>query len=118
MKWNKKKSIRNHVDRILRSELLSNDDSLLLKNTLELMKILSKIKTFVFKCISVRIFYNYNYYLNSVQTQINIQTRVREDELGCANKNDKHYPDIHFLNNRLELLINQKNHCKFLQIFN
>ncbi|XP_025408491.1 uncharacterized protein LOC112682182, partial [Sipha flava] len=85
MKRIKKKPIRSHVERILRSGFLSNEDSLLLKNTLELMKILSKIK--------------------NVQNQINVQKREWEDEFGCANKNDKH-----FLNNRLELLINQKNH--------
>lgn len=119
MKRNNKKSIRSHVDRILRSGFLSNDDSLLLKNTLELMKILSKIKKFVIQCSSIKIFYNYNYYFsNSVQNQINLQGRDREDEFGCVNKNDHYYPELHFLNNRLELLINQKNHCKILQIFN
>lgn len=46
VKRNKKKSIKNHVDRVLKSDFLSNQDSLLLKNTLELMKILSKIKRF------------------------------------------------------------------------
>jgi hypothetical protein len=108
MKRIKKKPIRSHVERILRSGFLSNEDSLLLKNTLELMKILSKIKKCVLKCNLYKYFIIVNYYLSSVQNQINVQKREWEDEFGCANKNDKH-----FLNNRLELLINQKNHCKF-----
>jgi len=47
MKKPKNKSIKNHVERVLKSGFLSNEESLLLKNTLELMKILSKIKRFV-----------------------------------------------------------------------
>lgn len=47
MKRNKKKSIRSHVEMIFNSGFLSNEDNLLLQNTLELMKILSKIKRFV-----------------------------------------------------------------------
>lgn len=42
-----KKSIQNHAKRVLKSGLLSNEDGLLLQNTLELMKILSKIKRYV-----------------------------------------------------------------------
>lgn len=53
-----------------------------------------------------------NYYLSSVQNQINIQTKEWEDEFGYANRNNKY-----FLDNRLELLINQKNHCKFFKYF-
>ncbi|VVC29075.1 Rho GTPase-activating protein domain,Rho GTPase activation protein [Cinara cedri] len=90
MKRTKKKSIRSHVERVLKSEFLSNQDSLLLQNTLELMKILSKIK--------------------SVQSQINIHRRNWENKFGCENENaDKNFPDLHFLNNRLEQLANQKN---------
>lgn len=47
MKRNKKKSIRSHVDTVLQTGFLSIEDSLLLQNTLELMKILLKIKKFV-----------------------------------------------------------------------
>ncbi|XP_022167812.1 uncharacterized protein LOC111031968 isoform X2 [Myzus persicae] len=90
MKQTKTKSIKNHVERVLKSGFLSNEESLLLKNTLELMKILSKIK--------------------NVQNQINIHRRNREDEFGCENeKNNKRFSELHFLNNRLEQLSNQKN---------
>ncbi|CAI6344929.1 unnamed protein product [Macrosiphum euphorbiae] len=90
MKKPKNKSIKNHVERVLKSGFLSNEESLLLKNTLELMKILSKIK--------------------SVQNQINIHRRHREDEFGCENeKTNKRFSDLHFLNNRLEQLASQKN---------
>ncbi|XP_015369043.1 PREDICTED: uncharacterized protein LOC107165363 isoform X2 [Diuraphis noxia] len=90
MKQTKNKSIKNHVERVLKSGFLSNEESLLLKNTLELMKILSKIK--------------------SVQNQINIHRRNREDEFGSENeKTNKRFSELHFLNNRLELLANQKN---------
>lgn len=54
IKHNKKKSIRSHVERVLKSGFLSNEDSLLLQNTLELMKILSKMKKFVFLCNSLK----------------------------------------------------------------
>jgi len=47
MKQTKNKSIKIHVERVLKSEFLSNEEGLLLKNTLELMKILSKIKRFL-----------------------------------------------------------------------
>lgn len=47
IKRNKKKSIRSHVEMIFKSGFLSDEDNLLLQNTLELMKILSKIKKFV-----------------------------------------------------------------------
>lgn len=90
MKRNKKKSIRSHVERVLKSGILSNEDSLLLQNTLELMKILSKLK--------------------SVQNQINIQRRNWEGAFGCESEDtNKHFPELHFLNNRLEQLVNQKN---------
>lgn len=49
IKRTKNKSIKSHVERVLKSGFLSNEESLLLKNTLELMKILSKIKKFVLK---------------------------------------------------------------------
>ncbi|XP_026822010.1 putative uncharacterized protein DDB_G0282133 isoform X2 [Rhopalosiphum maidis] len=90
IKRTKNKSIKGHVERILKSGFLSNEESLLLKNTLELMKILSKIK--------------------SIQNQINIQRRCREDEFSCENgKTSKRLSELHFLNNRLEQLVNQKN---------
>lgn len=90
MKRIKKKSIKSHVENVLKSGFLSNEDSLLLQDTLELMKILSKIK--------------------SVQNQINIHRKTWEDEFGCKNEDvDKQIPELHFLNNRLELLGNQKN---------
>ncbi|KAL5244145.1 hypothetical protein ACI65C_011555, partial [Semiaphis heraclei] len=90
MKRTKNKSIKNHVERVLKSGFLSNEESLLLKNTLELMKILSKIK--------------------SVQNQINIHRRNKEDEFSCENeKTNKRFSELHFLNNRLEQLANQKN---------
>lgn len=90
IKRTKNKSIKIHVERVLKSGFLSNEESLLLKNTLELMKILSKIK--------------------SVQNQINIQRRSREDEFICENeKTNKRLPEFYFLNNRLEQLANQKN---------
>ncbi|XP_060863413.1 uncharacterized protein LOC132939977 isoform X2 [Metopolophium dirhodum] len=86
----KNKSIKNHVERVLKSGFLSNEESLLLKNTLELMKILSKIK--------------------SVQNQINIHRKNREDEFGFENeKTNKRFSELHFLNNRLEQLASQKN---------
>lgn len=47
MKKNKNKSIKTRMERILKLGLLSNEDSLLLQNTLELMKILSKIKRLI-----------------------------------------------------------------------
>jgi len=60
MKRTKNKSIKIHVERVLKSGFLSNEESLLLKNTLELMKILSKIKRFLL---------NYN---NNLKISINI----------------------------------------------
>lgn len=56
MKRPKNKSIKYHVDRVLKSGFLSNEENLLLKNTLELMKILSKIKRFVLKFNHVQFF--------------------------------------------------------------
>lgn len=47
VKRNKKKSIKSHVDTVIQTGFLSFEDSILLQNTLELMKILSKIKKFV-----------------------------------------------------------------------
>lgn len=47
MKRNKNKSIKTRMERVLKLGLLSNEDSLLLQSTLELMKILSKIKRLV-----------------------------------------------------------------------
>lgn len=89
-KQTKNKSIKSHVEKVLKSGFLSNEESLLLKNTLELMKILSKIK--------------------SIQIQINIQMKNREDEFGCEyKKTNKRFSELHFLNNRLEQLVNQKN---------
>ncbi|CAH1725801.1 unnamed protein product [Aphis gossypii] len=77
IKRTKNKSIKIHVERVLKSGFLSNEESLLLKNTLELMKILSKIK--------------------SVQNQINIQRRSREDEFGCENeKTNKRFTRVLF----------------------
>jgi len=54
MKQTKNKSIKNHVERTLKSGFLSNEESLLLKNTLDLMKILSKIKRFVLKYNNIK----------------------------------------------------------------
>lgn len=54
LKRNKKKSIRSHVEMIFKSGFLSNEDNLLLQNTLELMKILSKIKRFVLTQIVIQ----------------------------------------------------------------
>lgn len=46
IKRNKKRSIKNNAEKILKSGFLSNEDSSLLKNTLELMKLLSKVKRY------------------------------------------------------------------------
>lgn len=58
MKKPKNKSIKNHVERVLKSGFLSNEESLLLKNTLELMKILSKIKRFIPEYNHIKFFFN------------------------------------------------------------
>lgn len=60
IKRNKKKSIRSHLEKVLKSGFLSNEDSLLLQNTLELMKILSKMKRFVFSYNSLNYLYWYD----------------------------------------------------------
>lgn len=119
IKRNKKMSIRSHVERVLKSGILSNEDSLLLQNTLELMKILSKLKRFVFPCNSPEIVHSVMVKITcwffSVQNQINIQRRNWEDAFGCESEDtNKHFPELHFLNNRLEQLVNQKNNCVFL----
>lgn len=60
-------------------------------------------------------FCDLNSFFFSVQNQINIHRRNREDEFGCENeKNNKRFSELHFLNNRLEQLSNQKNNCKLL----
>lgn len=61
-------------------------------------------------------FLYFNSYFSSVQNQINIHSRInREHEFGCENeKTNKRFSELHFLNNRLEQLANQKNNCKFL----
>lgn len=56
VKQTKKKSIKQHVKNVLQSGFLSNEESVLLQNTLELMKILSKIKRYIIKA-------TYNIYL-------------------------------------------------------
>lgn len=56
VKRNKKKSVKSHVDKILISGFLSNEDSLLLQNTLELMKILSKIKRYFIRVLFLKMF--------------------------------------------------------------
>lgn len=60
-------------------------------------------------------FLNLNSSFFSVQNQINIHRRNKEDEFSCENeKTNKRFSELHFLNNRLEQLANQKNNCKFL----
>lgn len=57
----------------------------------------------------------FNSYFCSVQNQINIHRRNREDEFDCDNeKTNKRFSELHFLNNRLEQLASQKNNCKLL----
>lgn len=123
IKRNKKKSIRNHAEKILKSGFLLKEDSLLLQNTLELMKLLSKIKRFVSLfvdnlCTHFQVYIIVIDYCNrfSVQNQINIQRRIWEDEFSSENMDAKNKcpPDLHFLNNRLEQLVNQKNNCMFV----
>lgn len=39
-----------------------------------------------------------------------------EDEIGCDNEDNKHFPELQFLNNHLEQLVNRRNNCMFLLI--
>lgn len=56
---------------------------------------------------------DYNYCF-SVQNQIYIQRRNLEREFTENEDINKPFSELHFLNHRLEKLVNQKNNCKYL----
>ncbi|XP_050432898.1 uncharacterized protein LOC126840923 isoform X2 [Adelges cooleyi] len=93
LKSNRKKSIKNYVEKILKSGLLPDNDCVLLQNTLELMKLLATIK--------------------SIQSQINNLRKNNDEELeaGKLQGTSENVLELRCLENRLEKLENQKNIC-------